>query len=357
MKKRNLVLILLLLFVGAAIFGMFGGCNSNTNEIATFNFKQNLQAKYGEDIPVVFTIPEGLKKVELVYNDSVFQTWNNPKEGEIKLALQTNYYGVGTRPISLRSTDADGLVLEDNYFIRVVADKAPLLKKATIVKSYPHSTASYTQGLEFYNGKLFEGTGDPGQQGKTVVGEISLQTGDFVGLKKGLDASKFGEGITILKDKLYQLTWQNQQCFVYDLATLDIVKEFQYVGQGWGLTNDGKWLIMSNGSEYITFRDPNTFNAVRTIQVYDDHGPRVALNELEYIDGMIYANVYQTSAILVIDPHSGRVMQEIDASELVLMGQGSGDVLNGIAYNSTTKQLFMTGKYWSKLFEVKLENK
>lgn len=354
--KRKIILILIVAFAVIYLITNFVSCDNHTsNEIATFNLKGNVEAKYGEDIPISFKVPEGLKRVELIYNDSVFQTWENPAPGVVKLALKTDYFGVGTRSLSLSSTDNDGLVQADNYFIRVVSDIVPEVKKLEIVKTYPHNPANYTQGLEFDGDHLYEGTGDPGQQGKTVVGEINLQTGAFVGSTQGLDHTHFGEGITIFGDKLYQLTWQNQKCFVYDKKTMQLTGEFQYVGQGWGLTNDGNQLIMSNGTEYITFRDPNTFNITRTIQVYDNFGPKVALNELEYIDGHIYANVYQTNMVLVIDPHSGRVLEELDGTDLVLKGQGDGDVLNGIAWNKQTHQLFMTGKYWPKLFEVKLE--
>lgn len=356
MKKISIILLLVVV-LGAYLFINFSSCEKNGTEIATFNFNNNLQTDYGKEIPILFTVPEGLKRVELIYNDSTFQTWENPKAGEIKLAMRTDFYGVGSYPIKLVSTDQEGLVQEDSYLIRVVSDIKPKQKKVQIVSSYPHNDKNYTQGFEFDGNRLYEGTGDPGQQGNTKVGEISLTNGQFIGAKNGLDGSKFGEGITILGDKLYQLTWQNQQCFVYDKNTMTLTGEFQYVGQGWGLTNNGTQLIMSNGSEYITFRDPKTFAVKRTIQVYNDAGPVANLNELEYIDGKIYANVYQTSMVVVIEPNTGRVLEQWDASALVEAGRGAtGDVLNGIAYNKLTGKLYMTGKYWTKIFEVKFPN-
>jgi glutamine cyclotransferase len=184
---------------------------------------------------------------------------------------------------------------------------------------------------------------------------VNIATGKFdENLRNGLDANYFGEGISILGDKMYQLTWQNSKCFMYDKNTLLLLKdEFIYEGEGWGLCNNGKELIMSNGTEFLTFRDPNTFTVNRTIQVYDNVGARVLLNELEFANGFIYANVYQSNLILVIDPKSGKVLEEIDAKLMTDLGKGTvGDVLNGIAYNSSSKTFFITGKLFNKLAEV-----
>lgn len=331
---------------------MKSGGGSEEFEMAKFELPGDPQAKYGEDIPIKFRIPEGLSKVELLYNDSVFETWDNPKAQTRTVALKTDYYGVGSRSLVLRSTFKDGTVLENSAIVRITSDIAPELLFVKIVKEYPHNPENYTQGYEFDGNQLYEGTGDPGQQGKTLIGPVSLQTGAFMDPKNGLDATYFGEGITILGDLIYQITWQNSKCFVYDKKTMVLKNEFTYVGQGWGLCNDGKSIIMSDGSERITFRDPKSFQATKVIEVYDNVGPRTSLNELEYIDGKIYANVYQTGTVLVIEPTTGRVLQEIDANELIIRGKGSGDVLNGIAHNKLTNKTYMTGKYWTKTFEV-----
>jgi YVTN family beta-propeller protein len=208
--------------------------------------------------------------------------------------------------------------------------------------------------LEFNEGKLFEGTGDPNQAGETVIAEVDLKTGAIV-RKMGLDASHFGEGITILGNELYQLTWKNQKCIVYNKSDFTSIKELTYTGEGWGLCNDGKSLIMSDGSERIYFRSPKTFDVERTIEVYTDQGPIARLNELEYVDGLIYANIWTSNNVAVIDPATGKVIATIDATQLVQEGKGNGEVLNGIAYNSATKKLYMTGKFWPKLFEVKVK--
>lgn len=328
-------------------------CESNTEEVdmARFDLPGDPAAKYGEDIPVKFIIPEGLAKVELIYNDSVFQTWKNPKAQTRTVALQTNYYGVGSRNLVLRSTFKDGTSMDNSTIIRVLSDIAPELLFVKIIKEYPHNSENYTQGYEFDGNQLYESTGDPGQKGETKLGTVSLQSGQFE-IKNALDATYFGEGITIFGDLVYQITWQNGKCFVYDKKSMQLKDEFSYVGQGWGLCNDGKSIIMSDGSERITFRNPKTFQATKVIEVYDMQGPKTYLNELEYIDGKIYANVYTTGNVLVIEPNTGRVLQEIDANELVVRGKGTGDVMNGIAHNKLTNKTYMTGKYWTKAFEV-----
>ena len=356
MKRRYGIIILLILVLGAFVtIPLMRSCESNSEEVdmARFDLPGSPAAKYGTDIPIKFIIPEGLVKVELIYNDSVFQTWNNPKAQTRTVALRTDYYGVGSRNLVLRSTFKDGTSMDNSTIVRVLSDITPEFLFAKIIKEYPHNPENYTQGYEFDGNQLYESTGDPGQKGETKLGAVSLESGQFE-KKNALDATYFGEGITILGDLIYQITWQNGKCFVYDKKTM-ILKDFDfsYVGQGWGLCNDGKSIIMSDGSERITFRDPKTFQATRVIEVYDNVEPKTYLNELEYIDGKIYANVYTTGNVLVIEPSTGRVLQEIDANELVVRGKGAaGEVLNGIAHNKLTKKTYMTGKYWAKAFEV-----
>ena len=357
--KRFAIIGLIILIIGAFILVPLLK-NSGSEEItdgfpASFNFDENLASNFGKDIPIVFTVKnDDIAKVELIYNDSVFKTWNAPKKGTINFLLDADFYGVGTKSLVLRSTLKDGGSEEDLRMLRILSDISPAPLTAEIVNSYPHDTKSYTQGLEFNNGQLYEGTGNPQNTGESVVAKVNLTTG-ALSEKNALDATYFGEGITMMGDELFQLTWRDGKCFVYDKNTLTIkLKEFAYTGEGWGLCNDGKYLIMSDGSERITFRDPKTFQPVRTIEVYDNVGPRTMLNELEYKDGKIYANVYQTNFVITIDPLTGKVLEQIDATALAAAGKMGGDVLNGIAYNAATNKLYMTGKYWGKLFEVKL---
>ncbi len=241
--------------------------------------------------------------------------------------------------------------MEDKHFIRVVSDVVPELFAVKINATLSHNTNYYTQGLEFDGNQLYEGTGDPNQQGNTLVGKVNTSTYEMT-VKNGLDANYFGEGITILKDNLYQLTWQNGKCFVYDKNTMLVKKDFAYQGEGWGLCNDGEQLIMSDGTERIYFRNPETFQVNRFIEVYDNVGPRIKINELEFVDGLIYANIWFSNTIIVIDPLNGKVVKEIDASNLEALGKNGGDVLNGIAFNKLNKKWFLTGKKWSKIFDV-----
>lgn len=346
--------------VNIALIGlMFAACEeTSTNEItnipAVFTFEENLATEYGKIVTVSFEVIEkNVAQVDLFFNDSIVQTWKKPT-GRISFDLDPSFYGLGAKQLTLKSTLIDGKTFSDSRLIRVNSDVEPEQWKVKIDATYPHNTLSFTQGLEFSDGILYESTGDPNRNGSTMVAQVNLKSGAITA-KKTLDGNYFGEGITILGNRVYQLTWTEQKCFMYDKKSLEMdTKDFSYTGEGWGLCNDGKSIIMSDGTERLVFRNPTNFQIERTIEVYDKVGPRSKLNELEYIDGKIYANVWMLDLVLVIDPNSGRVLAEIDASDLATVGKGSGDVLNGIAYNPATKKIYMTGKYWSKLFEVTL---
>jgi glutamine cyclotransferase len=229
----------------------------------------------------------------------------------------------------------------------------------SVIKAYPHDTASFTQGLEIYQGELYESTGNPENvpNNGAWIGKVNMSTG--VAEKKALLSSDiFGEGITILNGKIYRLTWQNQKAFVYNLQDFSPVKDFFYQGEGWGLTNDGKHLIMSNGSNILSYRDPETFKELRQISVHDHTGMKNNLNELEFVNGDIFANVWQTNQIIKIDTANGSVKGIVDLTDLIrqdpVLSAPPTDVLNGIAWDSTSKKMFITGKKWPKLFEIKL---
>jgi glutaminyl-peptide cyclotransferase len=232
-----------------------------------------------------------------------------------------------------------------------------------LVKDYPHDTASFTQGLIFYKGTLYESTGNPTPtpNNGSWVGAVDLSTG-LQTKKVKLPQEIFGEGITILHDKVYQITWENRKGFVYDLSTFKKIKEFAYNHEGWGITNNGKELIVSDGSSNLYFWDPETLKEIRRISVQDNNGLRNNINELEFINGAVYANVWQTNEILKIDPVTGNVTGKLDMSSLKqsypeLIGSNESEkVLNGIAWDSSSNRMFVTGKNWSKLFELKLIN-
>ena len=322
----------------------------NTELAAKFTFVENLATNFGKKVPLSFEVTGDVAKSSIFLNDSLLKSWDNPK-GKISFTLDVSLFGLGAKTISLVSELKNGDEQNDTRLIRILSDIAPEQWKATVVKSYVHNNSSFTQGLEFNEGTLYESTG---LNGKSKIAKVKLETG-VINQEIGLDANYFGEGITILGDKIYQLTWQNQKCFIYDKNTMQIEKDVPYTGEGWGLCNDGKSLIMSNGTEMLTFRNPQTFQIERTIEVYDQVGPRVRLNELEYVDGKIYANVWMLDLILVIDPATGKVLAEVDCSDVVKAGKGGGEVLNGIAYNPQSKKMYLTGKNWSNLLEVSIK--
>jgi glutamine cyclotransferase len=221
-----------------------------------------------------------------------------------------------------------------------------------VVKSYPHDRGAFTQGLIFENGVLYEGTGLYGQ---SSLRRVDLVTGRVLQSRK-LAAAYFGEGITVLGNKLVQLTWQSKVGFVYGRDSFGIQRRFTYPTEGWGITDDGKRLIMSDGTATLRWLDPQTYKETRTIEVRDENGPVANLNELEYIRGEIYANIWQTDRIARIDPQTGRVKAWIDLQGLLSEEDRREpvDVLNGIAYDAQHDRLFVTGKLWPKLFEIKL---
>lgn len=224
-----------------------------------------------------------------------------------------------------------------------------------IINAYTHDRDAFTQGLAFENGTLYEGTG---LYGKSSLRRVDLKSGKVLQVH-ALPYEYFGEGITIFKDTIIQLTWQSNRGFVYDKNSLGLLGEFTYATEGWGITQNGKRLIMSDGTSTLYFLDANTFVVTGHVQVYDNNVPVTNLNELEYIRGQVYANVWGTDSIAMIDPNSGRVTGWIDLSGL-LPPQTDGmrvDVLNGIAYDTANDRLFVTGKLWPSLFEIELVTK
>jgi len=225
-----------------------------------------------------------------------------------------------------------------------------------VVNTYPHDPGAFTQGLVFLDGVLWESTGLSGQ---SSLRKVDLKTG---GVLKKIDvpAEYFAEGLAVLGGHAYQLTWQSHKGFVYDRDSFKLEKEFAYEGEGWGLTTDGQQLILSDGTDQIRFLDPATFAVTQTIAVRFQGRPVTQLNELEYVKGEIFANIWQSDDVVRIDPASGRVTGVIDFTGLLPAPDRSGspdDVLNGIAYDSATDRLFVTGKRWPKLFEVRLKPK
>ena len=221
-----------------------------------------------------------------------------------------------------------------------------------VVHTFPHDRAAFTQGLVFLDGNLLESTG---LKGRSSLRKVDLESGRALRQVR-VSEEYFAEGLAILGNDVFQLTWQNGKCLVYDLATFNKKREFSYSGEGWGLATDGQSLIMSDGSEHLRFLDPKTFKATRTITVAAAGRPMQRLNELEYVKGEIFANIWGTDFIARIDPATGKVLGLIDCTGLLSLADydATTDVLNGIAYDARSGRLFVTGKHWPKLFEIRL---
>ena len=245
--------------------------------------------------------------------------------------------------------------------IYIMADTAPEIYTYKIINTYPHDKGAYTQGLEYYNGFLYEGTG---QLGESSIRKVELETGKVL-QQKDLDEKYFGEGITIFNNKLFQLTWKAGIGFIYDLESFEKEREFKYTKsrEGWGLTNNGEKLIKTDGSERIWFLNSDTLIEESYIEAYTNKQKVEKLNELEYINGMIYANRWQLNSILIINPSNGKVegvanlnsLKQLIEKEQKLVD--SDDVLNGIAFDKENNRLFVTGKHWGKLYEIELIKK
>jgi len=220
-----------------------------------------------------------------------------------------------------------------------------------VISSTPHDSGAYTQGLQINDGRLWESTG---QYGSSTVRELNPATGEVL-RKRSLPAEVFGEGLTIHGKEMWVLTWKEKTAYVLDPESFRTIRTHTYQGEGWGLTSDGKNLIMSDGSATLTFRDPKDFAVVRTVEIKDGGRPLKLLNELEYIKGQIFANIYTTDRIARIDPESGEVTGWLDFSALrsQLPTPNRAEVLNGIAYDDATGNLRITGKYWPLMFQVR----
>lgn len=225
----------------------------------------------------------------------------------------------------------------------------------SILQTFPHDTSSYTQGLQVYKGALYEGTGN---YGKSALKRVELSSGKSQ-QQIVLENRYFGEGITILHDTVYQLTWQEKKVFVYTLATFKKIREFDVNFDGWGLTNDGTNLIVSNGSGELFFYRPHDFSLIRTQVVTEAGSPSFNINELEYINGFIYANQYTYPYLLKIDPNNGVIVAKADLTEMWNRNRRiypQADVPNGIAYDAEKQKIYVTGKWWPELYEIQFSN-
>ena len=224
-----------------------------------------------------------------------------------------------------------------------------------VVHVFPHDANAFTQGLVFHQGNLLESTGEVG---RSSLRRVEIDTGNVL-QKVDVPPPYFAEGITLLNAKIYQLTWQHQLGFVYDALTFEKTGQFNYTGEGWGLANDGQSLILSDGTNRIRFFDPENFQVTKTIAVLDGKTPVLEINELEYVQGEIYANIWHADRIARINPQTGAVVGWINLAGLLKPGEVQDEeaVLNGIAYDEASGRLFVTGKLWPKIFEIRLTRK
>jgi glutaminyl-peptide cyclotransferase len=351
-------------------------CNTSNNDSSQSNKQDTLVSKNLTDPSktVINIEPSGAKykcgqivklsikaKDQALTIDSAVFTVNNIVIGKQnaqrkEVQWETSKAGTGLNTLIAKVYLPGGKTEGNNITVELLSDIVPKEYGYNVIKTYPHDPNAYTQGLIYENNNMYEGTGVEGQ---SSLRKTKLETGDVLYAVK-LPNDIFGEGITILDDKIYQISWKSQVCFVYNKKTFATLNKIMYrIAEGWGLTNNGKDLIMSDGSNTIYFLDPSDFVEKRKIQVYDNKGPVDRLNELEYINGMIYANVYTTDYIVIIDPSTGKIVGKATMSGLLNKGDmnNNTDVLNGIAYDKKEDRLFVTGKNWPKLFEVKLIGK
>lgn len=249
----------------------------------------------------------------------------------------------------------------NNETVNDNSNPPPPLINYTIVKVYPHDTSSYTEGLEWRNNSLYESGGNYGSS-KLFQSTLEGKSLQSISVPK----EYFGEGITVLNNKIYQLTWKEHKVFIYDASTFKKINELNWPYEGWGMTNDGKNLIISTGSSILYFVDPENFRILNQVSVTNNYGPVSFVNELEYVNNFIYANVYETNYILKIDPQTGSVAGQLDLTGLLQKSgmqfnlqnytPDKGNVLNGIAYDSSKSNFYITGKKWPALFEIKLDN-
>ncbi len=308
--------------------------------------KPTAQYTIGDTISVQIEVKDPSRVDSLtLYLDEVQMPIGDEKKSRT-ISVETMNLRVGRISIVL-SFLQDGVRKTDSRTVEIFSDITPQKKTAKVISTTPHLTESYTQGLEFWNGRLFEGTG---QWGKSKLTEVNLTDGKII-RELLLGESEFGEGISILDSTIYQLNYTSGRCYVYDLA-FNRIKEFGYTHEGWGLCNNGHQLIMSNGTDEIAWRDPATFAPVKVLHVFDNSKNYAQINELELIDGRLFANVYQQNILLEIDTTTGKVLSTIDCSSIVNQQPAGVDFLNGIAYNPVTGKTYITGKLWPTLYEV-----
>jgi glutamine cyclotransferase len=345
MKNYNFLFIILL----GIILANCGDTKNIENSIFTID-NSNFKAQFlSDDAISIGVLNPNNKEI-----DSIIYYVNDVKVGSKKGNEKLNFT-LKNQKLGYQYLKAlvyfDGENSEATERIELVSNVQPKLLNYKIINTFPHDTASFTEGFEFHNDTLCENTG---QKGKSYFRKYDYKTGKIF-KQIDLDSMYFGEGITFINGKLYQLTWQEKTGFIYDAKTLKLEKTFTYNKdiEGWGMTNDGKYIYQSDGTEKIWKMDPSTQKLIDYINVYSGTSKIKAINELELINGKFYVNVWQKDAIAVVNPATGAVEGILDLSGLrKFIKYSKAEVLNGIAYNPKTKTIFVTGKNWDKMFEI-----
>jgi glutamine cyclotransferase len=317
-----------------------------------------LTIQVGEEVKVRLQLPDTVSfdSVQVflggALKQSVYGRSQQASPGVVELLLATAAEKTGKSSLRLRIFLAGGKSENQSQQITFLSDIVPVNYSYRVVREYAHDPGAYTQGLQYVDGWLYEGTGN---YGTSSLRQVELESGEITKIRN-LDQSLFGEGITVFGERIYQLTYKSQVGFIYDKASFEEIQKVYYQNQeGWGLTHNGKELIMSDGTNVIYFLDPEMFTVIRQVEVFHNEGKADSLNELEYINGKIWANRYYTDEIVIIDPETGKVEGRIDLKGILKATdrKPNTDVLNGIAWDQEGDRLFVTGKRWPKLFEIK----
>lgn len=342
------------LFFGLALLLLVAACKPNKKAGITFTSPEaGMAIKSGE--PFTIHLDFGDEKV-----DSVIYLLDSSVVAKKKDTTATNSktadIPMGNHLVTAR-VYSGGVAQEISSNIVLVAANAPRQYSFTVVNTFPHDTESYVEGLEYHGGSLYESDGGYTEHGGSSLRVVKPETGKILKQVK-IDSKYFAEGITIVSDKVIQLTYKEGVGFVYDKSTLKKLSEFTYTAgrEGWGMAFDGQNILnTSDGSNEIHFLNKDTYQKEKTIEVYDNNGAVDNLNELEFINGKIYANVYTKPWILIINPSTGAVEGKVDLTQLLPKGDDSDYVLNGIAWDAVGKRMFVTGKLWDKLYEIRLK--
>ena len=347
MKKYNSLLVILL----ALIVASCGGSKKDNENLFSFDTAAFKEVYQPNEMAILSVLNPQNKKIDsIIYYANDLKIGSKKDNEKISLSLSDKKLGYQNIKALVYF---EGENVETTARIEVVSSIEPKLLNYTIVNTFPHDTLAFTEGFEFYRDTLIESTG---QKGASHFRKYDYKTGK-VHKQVNMDSQYFGEGITVINNKIYQLTWQSNVGFIYDANTLKQIKSFPYDKpiEGWGMTNDGKHIYQSDGTEKIWKMNPETQKMEDYINVYTNTNKIKSINELEWIDGKIYGNIWQKDAIAVINPITGAVEGVLNLAGLRSKIKFPGaEVLNGIAYNPKTKTIFVTGKNWDKMFEIRV---